>query len=88
MNTVINYASGKPSSPLRGYSYVLDSKLRQLRQIVAMMPKMLSVTAVMAEGRLYLTVTGIPPQDFPSHSPQSDTEKCLLHKTAKRSLFA
>ena len=71
MNTVMNYASGKPSSPLRGYSYVLDSKLRQLRQIAAMMPKMLSVTAVMAEGRLYLTVTGI--QDFPSHSPQSGT---------------
>ena len=26
-NTVINFASGKPSNPLRGYSYVHDSKL-------------------------------------------------------------
>ena len=34
MNTVINYASGKPSNPLRGYSYVDDSKLRQSRQII------------------------------------------------------
>ena len=25
MNTVISYASGKPSDPLRGYSYVHDS---------------------------------------------------------------
>ena len=27
MKTVINYASGKPSDPLRGYSYVHDSGL-------------------------------------------------------------
>ena len=25
MNTVISYASGKPSDPLRGYSYVYES---------------------------------------------------------------
>ena len=48
MNTVINYASGKPSDPLRGYSYVHDSNLRQPRQIAATMHKMLSVTAVLA----------------------------------------
>ena len=37
MNTVISYASGKPSDPLRGYSYVHDStlNLRQPRQIAA-----------------------------------------------------
>ena len=29
MNTVIKYASGKPSDPLRGYSYVHDLNLRQ-----------------------------------------------------------
>ena len=28
MHTVINYASGKPSDALRGYSYVHDSNLR------------------------------------------------------------
>ena len=61
MNTVINYASGKPSDPLRGYSYVHDSNLRQPRQIAATMHKMLSVTAVLAQGRLYLTVTGNSP---------------------------
>jgi len=44
MNTVINYASGKPSDPLCGYSYMHDSNLRQLHQIVAMMHKMLLVT--------------------------------------------
>ena len=27
MNTVINYASGKPSDPLHGYSYVHNSNL-------------------------------------------------------------
>ena len=48
MNTVINYASGKPSDPLRGYSYVHDSNLRQPCQIVATMHKMLSVTTVLA----------------------------------------
>ena len=48
MNTVINYASGKPSDPLRGYSYVHDSNLRQPRQIAATMHKMLSVTTVLA----------------------------------------
>ena len=47
MNTVINYASRKPSDPLRSYSYVHDSKLRQLRQIAATMHKMLSVTTVL-----------------------------------------
>ena len=46
MNTVRNYASGKPSDPLRGYSYVHDSNLRQPRQIAATMHKMLSVTTV------------------------------------------
>ena len=46
MNTVINYASGKPSDPLRGYSYVHDSNLRQPRHIAATMHKMLSVTTV------------------------------------------
>ena len=48
MNTVISYASGKPSDPLRGYSYVHDSNLRQPRQIAATMYKMLSVTTVLA----------------------------------------
>ena len=48
MNTVISYASGKPSDPLRGYSYVHDSNLRQPRQIAATMYKMLSVTTVIA----------------------------------------
>ena len=48
MNTVINYASGKPSNPLRGYSYVHDTRLRQPRQIAATMHKMLSVTTVLA----------------------------------------
>ena len=37
MKTIINYASGKPSNPLRVYSYVHDSKLRQPRQIAATM---------------------------------------------------
>ena len=46
MNTVINYASGKPSDPLRGSSYVHDSNLRQPRQIAATMHKMLLVTTV------------------------------------------
>ena len=36
MNTVINYASVKPSDPLRGYSYVHDSDLRQPRQIAVL----------------------------------------------------
>ena len=53
MNTVINCASGKPF----GHSYVHDSNLRQPRQIAATMHKMLSVTTVIAYGRLYLTVT-------------------------------
>ena len=48
MNTVISYVSRKPSDPLRGYSYVHDSNLRQPRQIAATMHKMLSVTAVIA----------------------------------------
>ena len=48
MNTVINYASVKPSDPLRGYSYVHDSNLSQPRQIAATMHKMLSVTTVIA----------------------------------------
>ena len=48
MNTVISYASGKPSDPLRGYSYVHDSNLRQPRQIAATMHKMLLVTTVLA----------------------------------------
>ena len=61
MNTVISYASGKPSDPLRGYSYVHDSNLRQPRQIAATMHKMLSVTTA-------------SPQDFPSHPLQTDTE--------------
>ena len=52
MNTVINYASGKPSNPLRSYTYVHDSMLRQPRQIAATMHKMLSVTALIAYGRL------------------------------------
>ena len=50
MNTVINYAGGKPSNPwtvcigpcsnpLRGYSYVHDSKLRLPRQIAATIQK-------------------------------------------------
>ena len=39
MKTVINYASGKPSDPLRGYSYVHDSNLRQPRQIAALVPE-------------------------------------------------
>ena len=52
MNTVINYASGKPSNLLRGYSYVHDSMLRQPRQIAATMHTMLSVTALIVYGRL------------------------------------
>ena len=56
MNTVISYASGKPSDQLLCYSYVHDPNLRQPRQIAATMHKMLSVTTV-----LYLTVTGNPP---------------------------
>ena len=48
MNTVISHASGKPSDPLRGYSYVHDSNLRQPRQIAATMHKMLLVTTVLA----------------------------------------
>ena len=48
MKTVISYASGKPSDPLLGYSYVHDSNLRQPRQITATMHKMLSVTTVLA----------------------------------------
>ena len=59
MNTVINYASGKPSDPLRG-CYVHDSNLRQPRQIAATAHKMLLVTTVIAYGRLYLTLTGNP----------------------------
>ena len=48
MNTAINYASGKPSDLLRGYSYVHDSNLRQPRQIAATMHKKLLVTTVIA----------------------------------------
>ena len=47
MNTVISYASGKPSDPLLCYSYVHDPNLRQPRQIAATMHKMLSVTTVL-----------------------------------------
>ena len=43
-----NYASGKPSDPLRGHSYVHDSNLRQPRQIAATMHQMLLVTTVIA----------------------------------------
>ena len=60
MNSVTNYASIRPSNPLRCYSYVHDSKLQQLCQIVATMHKTLSVTTVTAYGRLYLAVTGNP----------------------------
>ena len=63
MNTVINYASGKPSDPLRGYSYVHELNLRQPRQIAATMHKMLLVTTVIAQGRLYLTATGAHTQN-------------------------
>ena len=49
MNTVINYDSGTPSDPLRGYSYVHDSNLRQPRRIAATMHKVLSVTTVTAD---------------------------------------
>ena len=95
MNTVISYASGKPSDPLRGYSYVHDSNLRQPNQISATMHKMLLVTTVIAYDRLYLTLTGNHP-GFPLTSAtnwhqmnlQSHSEKYLLNKTAKRSLFA
>ena len=48
MHTVINYASGKPSDALRGYSYVHDSNLRTARQMAATMHKMLLVTTVIA----------------------------------------
>ena len=48
MNTAINYANGKPSDPLRGYTYVHDSNLQQPRQIAATMHKMLLVTTVIA----------------------------------------
>ena len=78
MKTIINYASGKPSNPLRGYSYVHDSKLRQPRQIAATMHKMLSVTtATIRYGRLYLTVTGppTPSPEFPLHPLQTDTKQ-------------
>ena len=48
MNTVLNYASGKPFDPLHGYSYVHDSNLRHPRQIAATVHKILSVTTVLA----------------------------------------
>ena len=60
----MNYASGRPSDPLRGYSYVHDSNLRQPRQIAATMHKMLSVTTVIPYDRLYLTLTGSHPRIF------------------------
>ena len=80
MNTVINHASGKPSNPLRGCSYVHDSKLRQPRQIAATimtMHKMLSVKTVIARSGLCLTVTTAPYPllpEFPSHPLQNDTK--------------
>ena len=46
MNTVINYASRKPSNPLHSYSYVHDLNLRQPGQIAATMHKMMLVTTV------------------------------------------
>ena len=46
MNTVINYASRKPSNPLHSYSYVHDLNLRQPGQITATMHKMMLVTTV------------------------------------------
>ena len=48
MNTVINYASRKPSDPLHGYSYGHDSNLQQPHQITATKHKMLLVTTVLA----------------------------------------
>ena len=48
INTVINYASGKPFDPLYGYSYMHDSNLRQPRQIAATVHKVLSVITVIA----------------------------------------
>ena len=92
MNTVINYASGKPSNSLRGYSYVHISKLRLPRQIAATMHKMLSITTAIAYDRLYLTVTGTPPRNFLriryKLTPISDRYKLkavykdILHKIA------
>ena len=64
MNTVINYASGRPSNPLCGYSCMHDSKLRQPRQIGTTMHKMVSVTTVIAYDRLYLTATALNPPGF------------------------
>jgi len=73
MNTVINYASGKPSDPLRGYIVLCTIRIEDIPiQIAGTVHKMLSVTTVIAYGRLYLTVTG--PQDFPSHPLQTDTK--------------
>ena len=75
MSTVIKYASGKPSNPLRSYSCVHDSRLRQPRQIAATMHKMLSVTSVTAYGRLYLTVTITPLPGVSFTNPlQTDTK--------------
>ena len=50
---VINYDSGKPANPLRGYSYVHDSQLQQPRQVAATMHKILSVTTVIVHDSLY-----------------------------------
>ena len=61
MNVVMNCASRKPSSLLRSYSYVHDSKLRQPCQFTAAMRTTLWVTTVMAYRHLYLTVTSKPP---------------------------
>ena len=63
MNTIINYACGKPSNPVLGYSYVHDSKL-QPRQIEATMHRMLSVTTATAYGRLYIYLCLEPPRIF------------------------
>ena len=54
MDTIINYTGGEPSNPVRGYSYVHNSKLRQPRQIEATMHRMLPVTTATAYGRLYI----------------------------------
>ena len=94
MNTVINYASGKPSIPLRGYSCMHDLMLQQPCYIATMMHSMLSATTAIVYGHLCLIVTGNP-SGFPSLPLQTDTKwisvtswkVSVAWKTTKQSLF-
>ena len=73
MNMVINYASGKPSDPLCGYSYLHDSNLRQPHQIVVTLHKMLLVTTARVRSSIF-NCDWKKKQDFPSHLLQTDTK--------------